>query len=74
MFLTDAPEGIPLILCGNSGGKRINKYLSGLGLASGIEVELMRGSAAGPVVLRVGENKLVLGRGIASKIEVEYKI
>lgn len=74
MILTDAPVGIPLVVRDFSGGKRLSSHLADLGLTPGVEIQLLHGSSAGPVLLQLGENKLALGRGAASKIEVEYSI
>jgi Fe2+ transport system protein FeoA len=42
-----------------------------MGLLPGAKLEVIRSAMGGPVVVRVKETKLVLGRGMARKIMVE---
>ncbi len=55
-----------------NGGKMLNKRLADLGLTPGVEIQILRKTFfAGPVQVEVFGSRLVLGRGLASKIIVE---
>ncbi len=43
--------------------------LAALGLVPGVEFEIVK-SAPGPLILAVGETRLMIGRGMAEKIRV----
>ncbi|MBX6422223.1 FeoA family protein [Thermosulfurimonas sp. F29] len=53
---------------GRGWGRRLFEVL---GLRPGQEVEVLENRGCGPVVLRVGESRFVLGRGQAARILVE---
>ncbi len=52
-------------------GKGVKKRLCELGLFDGTEIEIVKNERSGPMILKVKESKLVLGRGQAEKITVE---
>ena len=51
-------------------GRQLTARLASMGLVPGAEVEVIRRSAKGPFVVSVKETRLVLGRGMVSKILV----
>ena len=51
-------------------GRRLTAHLASMGLVPGVEVEVVSKSTKGPVVVSVKETRLVLGRGMVSKILV----
>ncbi len=51
-------------------GRGLKARLAEIGLTPGIEIEVVSNSFHGPFVLAVKESRLMLGRGIAHKIEV----
>lgn len=52
-------------------GFGLKKRLSSLGLYSGTEVEIIKNDSHGPIILKVLNSKIVIGRGQAMKILVE---
>ncbi len=78
--LNRAVNSIPLIMAGNgskvkiksiSGGRGLKQRLCDLGLYEGAIVELVKSSISGPVILKVLDSRIVIGRGQAHKIMVE---
>lgn len=57
--------------CGGGGGKGIISRLAGMGIGIGQIVEVVKNEGRGPVIVKVGESKVAIGRGMASKIVVE---
>jgi len=54
------------------GGQMVNKRLSDLGLTPGTKIKvLIKAPFFGPIEIEVRGSKLVLGRGLASKILVK---
>jgi len=51
-------------------GQRSSHHLINMGLRPGKKVEMLTNSGAGPVVLRVDECRVAMGRGAAMKIYV----
>lgn len=57
-----------------NGGRNLTKRLADLGISPGTIINVLRRSLfAGPVQVEVSGSKLVLGRGLASKILVRQK-
>lgn len=72
--LTDLQDGQSGIIISLNGGKNLTKRLADLGINSGTRITVLRTSLfAGPVQVEVNGSKLVLGRGLASKILVEIR-
>jgi ferrous iron transport protein A len=53
------------------GGKGVWQRLTGMGLVRGITVRMVKNDGCGPLIVALGEGRLVLGRGIAQKVMVE---
>lgn len=53
-----------------TGGKGFVRRLADMGLAPGQIVEVL--TSGPPVIVKVGDTKIALGRGIARKVIVEY--
>ena len=51
------------------GGELMCKKLMGMGVNKGAIIEVMRNDA-GPLIIKIGETRLVLGRGMAQKVMV----
>lgn len=51
-------------------GRELSARLTSMGLVPGTELEVISKSAKGPLVVSVGDTRLVLGRGMVSKILV----
>jgi len=72
--LTDLEDGQTGIIVSIAGGKKASKRLADLGLTPGTEIKVVgRALFSGPVQIEVSGSKLVLGRGLASKILVGLK-
>ncbi|MBN1213296.1 MAG: ferrous iron transport protein A [candidate division Zixibacteria bacterium] len=52
-------------------GRGLQARLAAMGLVPGVELEVIRNSHHGPFIVSVKDTRLVLGRGMAHKIEVE---
>ncbi|MBN2862023.1 MAG: ferrous iron transport protein A [Bacteroidales bacterium] len=69
--LEDGETGIIISILG---GERATKRLADLGLKKGTEIRIIRRTLfRGPVQIEACGSKLVLGRGLASKILVEQR-
>lgn len=69
--LEDEQTGIIITILG---GKNASKRLADLGLTPGTEIKVVgRTLFSGPMQIEVCGSKLVLGRGLASKIMVKLK-
>lgn len=74
MSLTELEDGQIAVIVSVLGGKMLTKRLADLGITSGTEVKIIRRTLfSGPVQVEVAGSRLVLGRGLASKIMVEIK-
>lgn len=74
MLLTELKEGQVGIILEIVGGPHAAKRLADLGLSPGAEVEVLSSTFfSGPVQILICGSKLVLGRGLATKILVEPK-
>ncbi len=72
MLLLDAPKNKMLKIIGYRGGKGVGFKLSQLGLCPGREVKILRyAPLGGPVMVDAEGRSVAIGRGIASKVEVE---
>ena len=72
IILTDLKDGQRAIIISILGGKISTKRLADLGLTPGAKIKVLRKTLfSGPVQVEVCGSKLVLGRGLASKIIVE---
>jgi Fe2+ transport system protein FeoA len=72
--LTDIKDGQTGIIVSILGGRQATKRLADLGLTTGMEIIVLRRTFfSGPIQIEVCGSKLVLGRGLASKIMVELK-
>ena len=72
--LTDLEDSQTGIIITILGGAKASKRLADLGLTPGTEIRVVgRILFSGPVQIEVSGSKLVLGRGLASKIQVKLK-
>ena len=71
MSLTAISEGSRAILKTITGGRQLRGRLAALGLLPGTELEVIQNSGHGPFVIAVKGSRIVIGRGMASRIEVE---
>ena len=52
-------------------GRRLTARLAEMGLVPGVELDVINNTFQGPFIVGVKGTRLVLGRGMALKIEVE---
>ncbi|MCU0462445.1 MAG: ferrous iron transport protein A [Bacteroidales bacterium] len=72
--LADLENGQTGIIISMYDGKKASKRLADLGLKPGTEITVRsRTLFSGPVQIEVNGSRLVLGRGLASKIVVKLK-
>ncbi len=70
MRLTEANSGAEVMLIHIEGGKCVRSRLFNMGLTPGLRLKVISKNPCGPVVLKVRNSKLALGRGMAEKILV----
>jgi ferrous iron transport protein A len=69
--LTELDDGQSGTIISVMGGKNLTKRLADLGLTTGTEIRVIRRTLfSGPVQIEAAGSRLVLGRGLASKITV----
>lgn len=69
--LTMAPVGQDVRLCKLCGGRRMAHRLAELGLTPGVCLRIVQ-DAGGPLLISVRDSRIALGRGIASKLQVQF--
>jgi ferrous iron transport protein A len=69
--ITDLGSGTRAIVRQIQGGKNIIGRLSAMGLSVGSELEVLENRGQGPMLVRVRDTRIALGRGEALKIIVE---
>ena len=70
MTLSMVHEGDRKVLKAVHGGKEMRGRLAALGLLPGTELEVIQNSGHGPFVVCVRGSRVVIGRGMAARIEV----
>ncbi len=71
MPLTMVHEGTTAVLRSIEGGRQMRGRLAALGLLPGTELEVIQNSGKGPFIVGVRGSRIVIGRGMAARIEVE---
>jgi Fe2+ transport system protein FeoA len=71
--LIDLKEGEQALISSINGGWRANKRLADLGLTPGVKVKVIKKLFSGPIEMEVCDSRLVVGRGIASKVLIDVK-
>jgi len=69
--LHKAKQGEKLIVKEFEAGKNMQHRISSMGLKTGDLIEIVSSGFGGQVVIAIGENRLVLGKGMAEKIRVQ---
>lgn len=69
--LHKARQGERLIVTQFEAGKNIQQRMSSMGLRVGDKIEIVSSGFGGQVVIATGDNRLVLGKGMAQKIRVQ---
>jgi ferrous iron transport protein A len=72
MKLLDTPKNETVMVVDYEGGKGVGFKLRQLGLCPGRKVKVLRyAPLGGPVMIDIDGRSVALGRGIASRVEVE---
>lgn len=73
---------IPLAMCTNNSevkihfvgcGQELKKRLCDFGIYNNTKIKVVKNDVSGPIIVKVKDTKIVLGRGQANKIFVEIK-
>ena len=70
-LLTQVDHGKRVSLVSIHGGRHMRAKLCHMGLVPGAILTVLNGNGKGPIMLKVKETRLVIGRGIASQMMVE---
>ena len=71
MSLVTVENGRRVRLLAIGAGRALQARLAAMGLIPGVEIEVLQNGAHGPFVIAVKGSRVMLGRGIASKIDVK---
>jgi len=71
MPLVMASPGKLLTVIGINAGWGLQRRLTDMGLTPGVQIRVMNGQCAGPVLIDLRGSRLGLGRGVAQKIMVK---
>lgn len=69
--LSDMATGARVVFRCAQAGRELNSRLAALGLVAGSPLEVLQNSGRGPVLVRVHNTRVALGRNEARKILVE---
>jgi ferrous iron transport protein A len=70
-MLAELPTGARAIVQAVRGGAEVTGRLTALGLVAGATVEVLQNRERGPLLVRVRDTRIALGRGEAIKVMVE---
>ncbi len=71
MPLAMVETGRRVRLVGIDAGRRLEARLADMGLVPGVEIDVINNTFRGPFIVAVKGSRIVLGRGMALKIDVE---
>lgn len=71
MPLSVVPEGEEVRILGFRGGAQFVQKLSAMGFVPGSRIRVIRSQSGGPMIVLIRGSQMAIGRGVASKIEVE---
>ena len=69
-FLDQLAPGARAVVSELQGGRGFASRLAGMGISVGCQIEVLQNPARGPLLVRVRDTRIALGRGEASKILV----
>lgn len=72
MALEKALTGKRVVLKQIVSGSKLKTRLFEMGLVPGAHFDIITSSGSGPMIIEIRGTRLALGKGILSKIEVEY--
>lgn len=71
LLLWELPTGAHAVVRALRGGKGFSSRVSAMGITPGANVTVVQNYGRGPMLIEVRDTRVALGRGEASKIEVE---
>ncbi len=71
MPLAFVKVGSKVILQHIQAGLELKNRMTSLGLIPGIEIEVIQNQQSGPFMIKIRDNKIAIGRGVALKLLVE---
>jgi ferrous iron transport protein A len=71
VLLAELPTGTRAVVRALRGGQELTSRLTALGLVVGAPVEVLQNRGRGPLLVRVRDTRIALGRGEAVKVVVE---
>ncbi len=71
MILSEVGPGKEVILSGINGGRGLKSKLYSMGLVPGTRLTVLNANGGGPIMIRVRDSRLAIGRGMADKILVK---
>jgi ferrous iron transport protein A len=71
MPLAFVKTGQKVVLSSIQAGWELKARMNSLGLIPGIEIEVIQNNNSGPFMIKIKDNKIALGRGIALKLFVQ---
>jgi ferrous iron transport protein A len=69
--LVELPAGTSAVVRSLGGGSEFVGRVSAMGIGPGATVEVLRNPRRGPLLVRVRDTRIALGRGEAAKVLVE---
>lgn len=70
-LLSEVPAGQTVRLVKINAGQGLNSRLAAMGLLANVCVEVLRNDFRGQLIVRVKNTKVVLGRGMSQKLQVQ---
>ena len=71
LSLTKVKEGETVVFHSVAGGQTVRKKLRDMGLKEGMKLKVMHSHGKGSCIILVGHTRLVIGYGMATKINVQ---
>jgi ferrous iron transport protein A len=69
-LLVQLTPGVRAVVSELQGGRGFASRLAGMGISVGCQIEMLQNPARGPLLVRVRDTRIALGRGEASNIVV----
>jgi len=70
MSLTNVETGKRVYIIGLNAGQGMQGRLAAMGLVPGVQIEVISGSAWGPIIVAVKGSRVIFGHGMAQKVMV----
>jgi ferrous iron transport protein A len=70
LLLSDLPDGFRGVVAGVTGGRELTSRLAAMGLTAGTEIVVLQNRGFGPMLARVRDTRIALGRIQAGLVTV----